>query len=250
MISSVDNDRTKEAIVERFLDRWITGYDYRKATPETFYGKDIPAHIADHPMFYASIIYVETLYRQAMLRHSCENNESEWMNQAETNGELDDIDQVVKDELISWENKGGQCIYLSTLLYMLLLYHELGTENSLSYVQGYYIHLLREEYRSLKVQIWPPVHSGLHAWIELDGSVMDISIRQEEDFFDFQGKPYILGKVPEGLQLYGYREVRKTPKSYARMIAKGSGMKLEDWVQHHVSASLRIATKFLQSRMN
>ncbi|MEC2129338.1 hypothetical protein P9G84_10195 [Brevibacillus centrosporus] len=232
VMHSEDNDRTKEKIVETFLDRWITGYDYRKATPESFKGKDIPAHIANHPMFYASIIYMETLYK------------------AVTHGDFDDIDQVVKDELISWESKGGQCIYLSTLLYMLLLYHELGTENNLSYVQGYYIHLLREEYRSLKVQILPPVHGGLHAWIVLDGSVMDISIRQEEDFFDFQGKPFILGKVPEGLNLYGYREVRKTPKSYARMIAKGSGMKVEDWVQNHVSASLRIATKLVQSRMN
>ncbi|WP_161627352.1 hypothetical protein [Paenibacillus alvei] len=43
-------------------------------------------------------------------------------------------------------------------------------------------------------------------------------------------KPFITGRVPEGLGLIGYREVTKIAKDYARIAAKSSEMRYDDWV--------------------
>ncbi|MBG9733296.1 hypothetical protein [Paenibacillus alvei] len=74
---------------------------------------------------------------------------------------------------------------------------------------------------------------GLHAWLELQGAILDIAIKQEEQFFEFEEKPFIIGKVPEGLELIGYREVTKTAKDYARTATKSNGMKYNDWIAMH-----------------
>lgn len=79
----------------------------------------------------------------------------------------------------------------------------------------------------------------LHVWLELRGAILDIAIKQEEQFFEFKEKPFITGKVPEGLELIGYREVTKTAKDYARTAAKSNGMKYNDWIAMHSRAATK-----------
>lgn len=54
-------------------------------------------------------------------------------------------------------------------------------------------------------------------------------------------KPFITGKVPEGLELIGYREVTKTAKDYTRIAAaKSSEMRYDDWVATKVYLLIKI----------
>lgn len=201
-------------MAESFKEKWKTGFNYSKATPVHFLGESL-GELEKSPMLQKNIYYCLLLYQY-----------SAYLDKGE------DLNDIAKKEVTKWECDGGLCIYLSALLYSLLIHDKLCNENEIRYCQGLYRHECRTD--NILGQFFGKNQYGLHAWLELNsGAILDIAIKQEEQFFEFKERPYITGKVPEGLELIGFREVTKTAKDYARMAAKSSGMKYNDWIDMH-----------------
>jgi hypothetical protein len=136
------------------------------------------------------------------------------------------------DEIQHWEEKGGLCIMLSVLTYALFQKTGVANEQEMRFVQGYYQHKSRTD--SWIVSMLPQNHIGLHAWITIQGAVVDISIRQEEQFFDFGSTPFIAGKVPEGMTMTGFSEPKKTVNKYIELFAKKAKLSPEQWLDRHL----------------
>lgn len=208
-------------VIRKFEEDWIVGLDYKKETPISFKGEELSGDIKRDAFFQKNIFYIMELYSYV----SYEKDGAE-------------LPIFAKKEITRWEQKGGQCIYLSALLYSLLLHDKVADATSMSLCQCYYAHMYRAD-NPLGMMMGKE-HRGLHAWLELNNGVIDISIRQEEYFFDFKGQPIIIGKVPEGLSLIGYKETHKTAKDYGRMIAREGEAVYLDWIKNHSLAASRL----------
>lgn len=132
-----------------------------------------------------------------------------------------------------WESEGAMCIHISVILYSLLIEEKVFTPNSLQYVQGYYYHETRTD--SPIALMLGKEHIGLHAWLLTRGSVIDITIGQENRVFDFGDFDFVLGEVHEGLLLKGINEPKKIVDNYVKDFAKNLGISKEEWIQRQVS---------------
>lgn len=233
MLDIMQSDNPDEVIPyiqNKFTETWITGFNYKQREPVRITETEQlnPDLISDYKfhsaLYYTALLFDATLYDAPMYF----SDENKW----------------IIDEVNYWENKGGLCIYLSALLYMLLLDSKLLTEKDMSFCQGYYFHKLRDDFPEF-MRLWEN-HYGLHSWLMIGNSVVDVSIRQEFQTFDFKGKDIVVGKLPEGMDFYGYREVSRTPKKYARLFASTVGMKHELWLLKHRKACLELYLKSLK----
>lgn len=206
-------------IIKNWEEKWITGYDYKRATPEVFNGAAFPFDPLDRAELIRCFLYVEKIFAESY------------------EGDPHTLPELARQEVARSERAGGLCIYLSVLLHCLLMESKIAGPEEIRLVQGYHSHELRKDFPFE----WGKWHSGLHSWLVWGDIVLDVSIRQEEQFFDFKGRPYILGKVPDGLDLVGFREPKKTPMKYARRYAKESGLQLDAWIRQHVMASCDVA---------
>jgi hypothetical protein len=148
------------------------------------------------------------------------------------------LDDWIKDEVIQWEKEGIICVFMSVLLYNLLVDEGIFNRHELNLVQGFYIHGSKGSradtlFDSLGVGgLWEN-HAGLHAFLSARGSVIDTTINQERDFFDFGDKPFVVSDIPEGLTLGGQIEDTKTIRKYTKMFARFSGMEVDEWIKEH-----------------
>lgn len=228
-IKTGDNQEALDWIITEFEQNWIVGLDYREENPISFKGKELSEDIKRDAFFQKNIFYIRKLY--SFISY-------------EEDGE--ELPIFAKKEITRWEHNGGQCIYLSALLYSLLLHDKVADAASMCLCQGYYNHMCRED--NLLGMMMGKEHRGLHAWLELNEAVIDISIRQEENFFDFKGRPIILGEVPEGLSLIGYKETHKTAKDYGRTIAREGGTVYLEWIKDHSLAASRLFLDFMKRK--
>lgn len=137
-----------------------------------------------------------------------------------------------KDEAARYSEKHGTSIYFSVVLYWLLVYFGILNEKRLQLCQGYFRYRTRED----KVPE-PKYRAGLHAWLSYNDSVIDVTIWQQEELFDFEKRgfkiPVITGNIPEGMTLIGFEEDRILAKEYARKFAKDSELTFCEWVNYH-----------------
>jgi len=133
------------------------------------------------------------------------------------------------DEAARYSDKFGTGIYFSTVLYWLLVFYGVVNEKKLRFCQGYFCYK-RDDHPSR-------YRAGLHAWLSHNGSVIDTTIWQQRDHFDFEKRgfpvPVIAGDIPQGLKLTGFEEDKNLVKEYARRFARDSGLTFYDWVKHH-----------------
>jgi hypothetical protein len=176
-------------------------------------GDSIPISISGNPQFLWVITYISELY-ESVAQYGIENLPSDLI-----------------DEVIHFEREGKLCVYLSILTYTLLMYHGIANEREMKYVQGYYQH--KTEATNWIARSLGDEHAGSHAWITIGKAVIDISIKQEEMFFRFDGYPVILGQVPPGLILKGFSEPKKTANKFIEQIVKRRKLSFEEWVNEH-----------------
>ncbi|EWG08625.1 hypothetical protein [Cytobacillus firmus] len=146
-----------------------------------------------------------------------------------------EINEEVLKEASHWTKMGAMCIHNSVILYTLLLELGIFTPTSLHFVQGYYHHKTREDN---VIEMIAKSHISVHAWLVVRGSVIDMTIQQEKDVFDFTTEegnyPFILGKVNDGLLLKGKNEPNKIVDAYIKDFAKYLGISKEEWIERQL----------------
>lgn len=186
-----------------FKNGWKTTFEYTKYSPRLFYEK--PLAIPE----VSRIDFAKYTYYCFLLSH----------------------DFVEKDEAARYK-ACGVSIYCSVVLYWLLVQYGVVSEKRLKFCQGYFKYKTRAD--------TPPqsrYRVDMHAWLCYDGSVIDITIWQQQEGFDFLKKgfeiPVIMGKIPAGLSLFGYEEEKSLAKEYARRFAKESELTFSEWINYH-----------------
>lgn len=196
-----------------FTDDWKTSYDYNKQEPIIAKSKKLDKIIFREKEFIKILIYIQML---AEYTDSCN-----W----------EKVDERAENELKTWDGKGGFCIYISVLLWCLLYETGMFEDDQLKLIQGYYNHPTQGAIAQLiKGQ---PLQIGIHAWIQVDGCVMDFAIVQERSCFNFDSEPIIMGKIPEEMQLVGWEEGRNIVEEYAKEIVQESDTNYYDWIKYH-----------------
>jgi len=216
-----------EFISKQFRRKWKTSFLYKKKNVKKFDSKPLNNTLMRDIDFTKFIAYISNIY--------------DYLLTGDTHG----IEEWIIKEVEEWEIKGGMCIYLSVLLYSLLSSELKICTDCLRYVQGFYRHDIREDYPSFFP--WAGQHNGIHSWITLDDSIIDIAIRQQEYFFDFKGKPFVLGDIPEGLTYMGFIESKVIVNGYIREILDFSKMHYDTWIRKHTINALKVTISDLEA---
>lgn len=185
---------------------------------EVFQGKEIESQVKKNPSYIKVILYVKELFEASgyveasFLKH-----------------------KTLKPahELREWEHKGEICLYLSVVAYV--LFEKLGvfSDKEMKLVQGYFLHEVQKE--NVLAYAMGRIHVSVHAWLSIKGSVIDLSIGQERDFFDFEEEDIITGIVPEKLTLKGFGEPKKVVQKHLKRYVNFANMQEEEWVEMHLS---------------
>lgn len=226
-IRSCKDFEITDNVIEYFDEKWFTSYQYTKENLKPFRGDNLSKLIKIHPGFIASMAYVGQLAERLI------------------NHDLKGIDSVVMKELNHWDDKGGYCIYISILHYCLIRELVPIDADRVKFIQGYYKHPVQGLFKRFIPESMN--QAGLHAYLTIDNAVVDFSIIQEAVCFDFPDGAYILGKVPELMELYGWEESHETVLKYAREIGMGSGMTYKEWITFHKIKAIDFAKFELQN---
>ncbi len=215
----MEQDQNVEKMIVGFKEKWRTGYEYNSNHLVLFRGAKVPAEIQTE--LYMCLFYMGYLYKLA-----------DRLDQNVLN-----LDETLMRQVNNYQNKGGLCIYLSVVLYWILRKHTNINKKLLHYCQGLY----RITFEELDdILLHGPGRDGLHAWLEINKSIVDISIKQIEAFYDFKGAPIILGEVPADLELIGFRETHECVKAYAKQLANEVGLNRKEWIKQHYKNAVRV----------
>lgn len=210
-------------------EKWVTGYDYSKIDPVEYKSKKMPGSKKRNFELASSLFYVQSI--------------SECIEYWKT----ETLDKQVSDEVEKWNNEGMLCAYTSVLLWCLLYENGVFNADEMRMVQGYYRHIDQGILATLGLFGDKPIYQcGLHAWVEVSGSVIDLSIVQEQSTFNFPGLPAIVEDIPAGMELSGWREGKETVKKYARQIAKEQNMNYYEWINYHKLQAEKMAREHLE----
>lgn len=222
-------------VTQLFDSKWITGYDY-SAVPITKYSeKDLGNEIAENPHFFRNMCYVSRLVHCALL------NDFSFFE------ELCDKDDLAIKEIDKWNSNGGLCIYSSVLLFGLLSYNKVADHSSMKYHQGFLEYEFPEG--SLPKMFYPKT-MGLHAWLTINGSVVDPSIMQLREHYGIEEEFHVTGQFIDGLQYHGYTEKDRTPFTYLEKIGNESTYgNLDKWIHHHYELSRKVAEKIIKTEI-
>ena len=203
-----------------FKHHWIRGNSYIKQNPELMRSKKLSGLIKERET--VNILgYINTLV------NSIERNHFK---------ELNDIHPLIGNELSHWDEEGGLCIYISVLTYGLLTRTNTIPKSNINYYQGYYDFKLREDFPPFIP--FPERQLGLHAWLTVNGSLLDLTANQNKTVFDFQFDKInmILGEFPSGYNLYGFKESEETIEAYYKLFNEWCGLTIEEWFDLHTNA--------------
>jgi hypothetical protein len=209
-----------------FKGRWKTAFTPSMELKE-FNSGEIEEEFRIHPAFAKNVPYTLGAFSEVA-----------------TNIRVDE--NLPHDEVNKWDRKGGLCIYLSVLLYWLLRENGIP-EKDVKLCQGFYKHNLRKDFPEMLIGgPFGRIQTGIHSWITYQGNIIDVTIGQQESVFDFEGSPYVMGEIPEGLHYYGWEEPEQIAKDYARMIARENGQNFFKWIEEHNMKSYRYIDKTMQ----
>jgi hypothetical protein len=211
-----------------YMEKWKTSYDYRCTESIPFKSKKIDPKILANNEFMAFSLYISHLTDKALEYR------------------FDSLEGMVGKEFKEWDRRGGMCIYISVVHYCLLLESRIIDEQNIKLIQGYYSH---PTHGILSLISNLQNQAGIHAFISINGSVIDFSIKQEESTFDFPNHSFILGDIPEGMNLGGWPEGKDVAKQYGREIARFSGLNYYDWIDKHLSYAYKIAIENLEREL-
>lgn len=211
-------EKVIEFTAERFKKEYKTSYEYTKDNIISYSSKELNKILESESSFAVSINYISTLFDYLLT------------------GNTHDISNDVLDEVTEWEIKGASCTYFSVLLYYLITIQNVACKDCVKLVQGFYRHEIRNDYPTFYP--WAGQHNGIHSWITIQNSIIDIAIKQQERFFDFKGKPYVMGEIPEGLIYMGWEESKDTALLYLNDILKFSKKNLHEWFNMHFKNSI------------
>lgn len=232
-----------KAIYKSFKDHHFVGYDYRKHKPKEFKGGELDKDIKGSNEFMSAIYYVGMIY------DSIRNNNFEiLLHFMDEVPELKEYNSFLGGEAARAEQSGEICIYCSIVLYSLIKKGCPQARHKLKYCQGLFRHQLREDFPSFipfnKCQL------GLHSWITVGDAVVDLTIGQNDYFFDFgETMPYVVGKCHEGMELIGHEELDAVVEKYKKKYAKAAGKDVELWILAHQRAGAQATIKMLQEML-
>jgi len=226
----VTDDMGKETLIKFtagvFRERWECSYDYLLVDPIWCESKSLNHSILVNADFMSAAFYMSFLADRAI------------------NYRMNDISDWARKEITTWDKSGGLCIYMSIVHYCLLW--ESGVkEERLKYVQGFYTH---PSHGIMSLFTNTIQQSGVHAFITVDDSVVDFSINQEACVFNFMDGDFIIGQIPETMELGGWAEDLSIVKKYARKIARSSGMTYYQWIRKHKLYAYETTLKSIQDR--
>lgn len=194
---------------------------------ETFKGKPFKTEELRQPAFIKVVLYVGDLFR------GLENYVP--------SPSLDQFDPRIEQELRKWESEGELCLHLTVISYFLFEKYGVFNDKEMKLVQGYFWHEARKD-NPLAMAL-ANIHVGIHSWLSVKGRVIDLTIGQEEMFFDFKGQSVIMGEVPDGMLLKGFEEPKKVVQKHLKRYADYLGMTPEEYINFHHKE----ATRFVNS---
>ncbi|MEK5183295.1 hypothetical protein [Paenibacillus sp. FSL P4-0288] len=208
--------------IRGFKEKWNVGYEYAPENLVTFVGSKILVEQQHEIIIF--LYYIQYLYKYA-----------------DDPDEARYLDANTKNELLRYQKDGGLCIHLSIVLYFLLLKYSTIKKSNLAYCQGFY--RIRFIEADDIINHLSNEKSGLHAWLELDNAIIDISINQ----ISVNQVP-ILGVIPENVELKGFRETHECAKVYAKQMANYLGLKRKKWIANHEKNAKRVWVEFLRTQ--
>ncbi|MFJ7982382.1 hypothetical protein ACIQ1D_19150 [Lysinibacillus xylanilyticus] len=225
--SPTKKDLTK-AINEMFKNRWTRSYSYLKSKPIQAKNIDIKnalPYVKNNPKLGDFLLYVTTLA-------------------IEIDSVQSDIPLDIYNEVNYWNfEKGGYCMYMSVLLYGLLTRNNVVDASNLSYYQGFYdFDIPNDERFAIARIVFNERQMGVHAWLTLKDSLIDLTASQNKTVFDFEFSeaPIILGKFPNGYNLFGFKENQETIEWYWKLFAEHRGMTVDEWFTMHERACAEV----------
>ena len=231
IILTLGNDISEEElsvfVSKIYMDKWKTSHDYQTNKPVNFKSKEIDPKILCNPQFIAFSFYVNHLIEKAIAYR------------------FNELGEMVGKEFKEWDSRGGLCIYTSILHYCLLLESKVIPEKDIQLIQGFYSH---PTHGILSLISNLQNQAGLHAFITVGGSVVDFSINQESNTFDFPDGPFIIGDIPDEMNLGGWIEGKDVAKKYAREIARSHGLNYYEWIDKHIKNAFKIAVEEIREK--
>lgn len=204
-----------------FSQKWYRSYPYTKDKSKKYVSKEIEqAAIQNKDLFDRYIAYAKYLYDNTVTGI---------------------MPKELEEDAVRWD-KEGCCVYNAVILYLLLTTDGVVQKDDIKYVQG----MSKFEFPvtlppifgsgySNKPMIGKQPYVGLHTWISIKDSVIDLTTEQFQRNFDFKlGKNrYIEGTIPRGMELIGFPETEHIVLKLAKKFAKSAKMELEEWIAFH-----------------
>jgi hypothetical protein len=212
-------------VMNTVKDRWFYSYPYTLSSVVEFAPKEATT-LQNQEMFKVHALYLNMLYRSLTKEDSIIKNE-----------------EIIK-EVSYWDSKGGLCIYMSVVMYSLLLEDKIANRNDLRYIQGFTTYQSTDPFWQL-VSVNTKM-LNFHAWLSYKGSVLDFSIGQERGNINLGDKDYLIGDIPEGMKMIGFKESHKTVQKYVKLFADNRKMNEKEWVLEHKLQSLTCAVDSLE----
>jgi len=233
---NLDKNCNREDII-RLIDisfeRFNKSYHYETGREIESKSKALPEKFINNKTFMQHIHYGQTLALSYL------------------NDNFNELDTKLKNEITAAEEEGGLCIYVSIVLYCLLIESRLVNIKDIDYMQGYYKHELRKDF-----PLFIPFgknHLGLHSFLKVKGSTIDVCIvPQEQMFFDFGDEDIILGNIPDGLELIGFKESFGTVMEYVKKYTEKADLTYNQWIRYHQLNSeiimLQAAKRYMEEK--
>ena len=140
---------------------------------------------------------------------------------------------LIRNELSYWANNGGYCIYMSILFIAVATNSGLLQKQDIHYYQGVY------EYRGNRdlVLLIPAFERqlGLHAWLCINNSVVDLTANQHASTFDgaISKLPIVIGEYNPNYKLTGFKETPTTIDWYMNKFSQFQHMSVDEWITYH-----------------
>lgn len=224
--SALSKEERIEHVQETVLSKWVQSYVYHKGNAVDFQSTPPPSAkqegLFQIYLFYMTLLFEELLHRESTFI----------------------TDTTIKEELSHWDDEGGLCIYMSVLLYGLIEQDDVLDVDDLMLVQGYNAYQSNNPF--VQAIFNNPEFINFHVWLSYKGSVIDISVAQERESYQFEGKEYILGEIPEGFKMVGFIETKETVHKYMENFSSRIGMSVNEWLLFHKTHGLKSVKKALE----